>query len=78
MQIANWFSEILHLGRIPSTVLFVVLEISSHDLFDASQGISKTSRSLIRIELGKLMWSFMDVSKIAKLLLTGKTSELRR
>jgi hypothetical protein len=48
------------------------------EFIDASQGISKASRSLIRIELGKLMWSFMDVLKIAKLLLTGKTSELRK
>jgi len=48
------------------------------DFVDALQVISKTSRSLICIELGKLMWSFMDVLKIAKLLLTGKTSELRK
>lgn len=68
----------MRLDSIPFTVVFVVMKICSNDLFVDSQGISKTLRLLIRIELGKLMWSFMDVSKIAKLLLIDKTSELRR
>ncbi|PNT74511.1 hypothetical protein BRADI_1g16037v3 [Brachypodium distachyon] len=55
-----------------SGVMISFLNIMKH------RGYIKNSRSSIHIELEKLLWNFREGLKIVKLLLIGRTSDLRK